>query len=108
LIIDVLNRVVVASLEILNYASIRLVMSFVPAGLLHNLLRPDRLQSMLGNRKLSSIVRGTVSGMLLPISSCGVSWQATNNDPGFPPGTTPSFAHVLSGNPAQRSFLDSR
>lgn len=66
------NRVITASLDILNDASVWLVMSFALAGLLHNFLRPDRLQRMLGNRKLSSIVRGTVSGMLLPICSCGV------------------------------------
>jgi hypothetical protein len=34
--------------------------------------------------------------------------QATNNDSGLPHGTTPSFPQAFGGNPAQRSFLDSR
>lgn len=72
MIAQMFNRVITASLDILNDASVWLVVSFALAGLLHNFLRPDRLQRMLGNRKLSSIVRGTVSGMLLPICSCGV------------------------------------
>lgn len=72
MITEVLNRVVAASLQILNDASVWLFLSFVLAGLLHNFLKPEKLQRMLGNRRLSSIVRGTVSGMLLPICSCGV------------------------------------
>lgn len=72
MIAELFNRVIAASLDILNDASTWLVMSFALAGVLHNVLRPDRLQRMLGNRRLSSIVRGTVSGMLLPVCSCGV------------------------------------
>lgn len=61
-----------ASLEILNEASVWLVLSFALAGILHDLLRPEILQRMLANRKISSIIRGTLSGMLLPVCSCGV------------------------------------
>lgn len=49
-----------------------LSLSFLFCGVLHALLRPETLQRSLGNRKLSSIVKATVSGMLLPICSCGV------------------------------------
>lgn len=72
MIAETLSGVVAASLQILNNASVWLVLSFALAGLLHNFLKPEKLQRMLGNRRLSSIVRGTVSGMLLPICSCGV------------------------------------
>ncbi|MHC1727048.1 MAG: efflux transporter SaoE [Syntrophobacteraceae bacterium] len=72
MIVETVNKIVLASMQILNDASVWLVMSFALAGLLHNFLKPDRLQRMLGNRKFSSLVRGTVSGMLLPICSCGV------------------------------------
>jgi len=72
LIAGVLNRVFTAFFDILNDASVWLVLSFVLAGTLHSFLRPERLQRMLGNGRLSSIMRGTVSGMLLPICSCGV------------------------------------
>jgi uncharacterized membrane protein YraQ (UPF0718 family) len=59
-------------LQILNDASPWLVLSFVLAGLLHNLLRPEKLQRHLGNQKLTALVKATLSGMLLPICSCGV------------------------------------
>ncbi len=68
LVVDTLR----ASLELLNSASIWLIFSFVLAGLLHNILSPDRLQRMLGNRSASSLVKATASGALLPICSCGV------------------------------------
>ncbi len=49
-----------------------LIISFLLCGILHAVLRPEALQRSLGNKKLSSIVKATVSGMLLPICSCGV------------------------------------
>ena len=67
-----MQRVTLTALDILNGASVWLVISFVLAGLLHNLISPDGLQRMLGNRKISTLVKSTVSGMLLPICSCGV------------------------------------
>lgn len=72
MVLELIQKVILASLDILNGASVWLVLSFVLAGLMHNLLSPDRLQRMLGNRKLSTLVKATVSGMLLPICSCGV------------------------------------
>ena len=72
LFIELLQNVFLASLDILNGASVWLIISFVLAGLLHNVVSPDRLQRMLGNRKISSLAKATVSGMLLPICSCGV------------------------------------
>ncbi len=72
MMLETADKIVLASMQILNDASVWLVMSFALAGLLHNFLKPDRLQRMLGNRKLSSLMRGTISGMLLPICSCGV------------------------------------
>lgn len=49
-----------------------LVFSLFIAGILHNFLSPDILQKNLGNTKFSSILKATVSGMLLPVCSCGV------------------------------------
>lgn len=72
MMLETVNKIVLASMQILNDASVWLVMSFALAGLLHNFLKPERLQRMLGNRKISSLMRGTISGMLLPICSCGV------------------------------------
>lgn len=61
-----------SSLNILNGASVWLVISFLLAGLLHEVLSPDKFQKVLGNKKISSIIKSTISGMLLPICSCGV------------------------------------
>lgn len=58
--------------QLLNISSFWLVASFILCGLLHVILRPEFLQRSLGNTKLSSLVKVTVSGMLLPICSCGV------------------------------------
>lgn len=72
LLSDVTGKVLQSAIEILNDASVWLVVSFILAGLLHHLVRPDRWQRALGNVRLSSIVKATLSGMLLPICSCGV------------------------------------
>lgn len=58
--------------QLLNVSSFWLVASFVLCGLLHIVLRPEFLQQSLGNTKLSSLLKATISGMLLPICSCGV------------------------------------
>ena len=58
--------------QLLNISSFWLVISFFLCGLLHIVLRPEVLQKSLGNTKLSSLVKATISGMLLPICSCGV------------------------------------
>jgi len=58
--------------QLLNVSSFWLLASFILCGLLHIVLRPEFLQQSLGNCKLSSLVKATISGMLLPICSCGV------------------------------------
>lgn len=69
---DFIKDIISTSISILNGASGWLVISFIIAGLLHNFLTPDKLQKSLGNKKISSILKSTLSGMLLPICSCGV------------------------------------
>lgn len=66
------TKVLFSAFNLLNGTSVWLVISFFLAGVLHNLITPDRMQRMLGNRKLSSIVKAAFSGLLLPICSCGV------------------------------------
>lgn len=67
-----IKNILLSAIHILNGASVWLVISFILAGLLHEFLEPSRFQRMLGNKKMSSIVKATLSGMLLPICSCGV------------------------------------
>lgn len=56
----------------LNGSSGWLMISFVLAGVLHNVVTPERFQEHLGNKKASSLLKSTISGMFLPICSCGV------------------------------------
>jgi len=58
--------------DLLRISGPWLIISFTVCGLLHGVLRPEAFQKALGNKKFSSIVKSTVSGMLLPICSCGV------------------------------------
>lgn len=60
------------SLDILNDVAPWLLASFLMAGLLRQFLNPDKFQKALGNRGLFAIIKATLSGMLLPICSCGV------------------------------------
>lgn len=71
-IVEMLGESATAALDILNDASAWLVLSFALAGVLHGFLRPERLQRMLGHKGIGPLIKGTVSGMLLPICSCGV------------------------------------
>ena len=59
--------------EMLTLSGAWLVVSFTVCGLLRGILRAESFQRSLGNKKFSSIVKSTVSGMLLPICSCGVT-----------------------------------
>lgn len=69
---EIVIRTVNAAVDILNGSSVWLVGSFLLAGLLHNVVSPEKFQKQLGNNSLGAIVKSTVSGMLLPICSCGV------------------------------------
>lgn len=72
IIFDGLRATVLSAITALNGASGWLVISFFLAGILHNVLSAEKFQNHLGNKKLSSIFKATISGMFLPICSCGV------------------------------------
>ncbi len=72
MIIYYIKKILLTSINLLNGASTWLIFSFILAGFLHNILAPDKFQKMLGNKKISSLIKATLSGMLLPICSCGV------------------------------------
>lgn len=71
-VFDWIYRTLATAADLLNGAAFWLVLSFILAGVLHNIISPARLQRMLGNTNLSSVMKATLSGMLLPICSCGV------------------------------------
>lgn len=63
---------IITAFIMLNGSSGWLMISFVLAGVLHNVVTPERFQEHLGNKKASSLLKSTISGMFLPICSCGV------------------------------------
>lgn len=58
--------------DILGDVSPWLVVSFIVAGLFRQFLNPAKFQQALGNRGFPAVFKATLSGMLLPICSCGV------------------------------------
>jgi uncharacterized membrane protein YraQ (UPF0718 family) len=72
IIYEAVKNTLLSSVEILNTSSGWLMISFIFAGVLHNIISPAKLQMHLGNKKISSLLKSTISGMFLPICSCGV------------------------------------
>jgi uncharacterized membrane protein YraQ (UPF0718 family) len=70
--VNIIYRVLASSVMFLNTSSDWLILSFLLAGLLHHILSPDRLQEMLGNKRVATLGKAIASGLLLPICSCGV------------------------------------
>ena len=69
---NIVYNALASSVAFLNISSGWLILSFLLAGLLHNILSPDRLQGMLGNKRAPTLGKAIASGLLLPICSCGV------------------------------------
>ncbi|HLR35162.1 MAG TPA: efflux transporter SaoE [Tissierellales bacterium] len=66
-----MKSILLAAINMLNGASPWLIFSFAIAGLLRDLLSPEKFHRALGNTKISSLLKVTISGMFLPICSCG-------------------------------------
>lgn len=49
-----------------------IIISLVLSGVIHGFVKPKKLQRQLGNKKIFSIIKTTISGAILPICSCGV------------------------------------
>ncbi len=70
--LEVLENIILTTISIFTDTASWLVISFIFAGLLRNILTPEKFQRSLGNTKISSLVKATISGLFLPICSCGV------------------------------------
>lgn len=68
---EYLSAIIRASINILNSASPWIVCSYIIAGLLHDVLPSGKFLKHLGTKKISAIFYTTISGMFLPICSCG-------------------------------------
>lgn len=67
-----LSSIVVSAWSMLNSSSPWLVFSFIVAGLLHEFLKPEKVQkTSIGSKRVSGVFWTTVSGMFIPICSCG-------------------------------------
>lgn len=49
-----------------------IIISLILSGIIHAFIKPQKLQRQLGNKKISSLIKTTISGAILPICSCGV------------------------------------
>ena len=71
-IIQFVSDVFKSAISMLNSASAWMLFSFFVAGVIHEFVGPDRMQkSAIGSTKLSGILWTTLTGMCLPICSCG-------------------------------------
>lgn len=67
-IVDVLR----SAISMLNSASAWMLFSFLVAGVVHEFVGPDKMKkSSIGSTKLSGLLWTTLTGMCLPICSCG-------------------------------------
>lgn len=70
--LQMFSNIIMTAWDILGDVSPWLVVSFILAGVMRQFLDPAKFQRALGNKGLPAIIKATLSGMLLPICSCGV------------------------------------
>lgn len=70
--ITFVSDVVRSAVSMLNSASAWMLFSFFVAGAIHEFVGPEKMQkSAIGSTKLSGVLWTTLTGMCLPICSCG-------------------------------------
>ena len=71
-IIQFISDVFKSAISMLNSASAWMLFSFLVAGVIHEFVGPDRMQkSAIGSTKITGVLWATLTGMCLPICSCG-------------------------------------
>ena len=71
-VLEFCRSVIVSAWSMLNSASAWMIFSFLLAGVLHEFLKPEKIQkTAIGSARISGVFWTTVSGMLIPICSCG-------------------------------------
>lgn len=67
-----LLKILHSSWDMLNGSSSWMVFSFIVAGVLHEFLKPEKVQkTSVGSCKVRGVFWSTLSGMFIPICSCG-------------------------------------
>ncbi len=70
--VDFLYKIILSGWSMLNSSSHWIIFSFIVAGLLHEFIKPENMQkTAIGSTKIKGVFMTTVTGMLLPICSCG-------------------------------------
>ena len=65
-------RILNSSWNMLNSSSGWMIFSFIVAGVLHEFLKPEKVQkTAIGSSRVRGVFWTTISGMFIPICSCG-------------------------------------
>ena len=72
-------RILNSSWNMLNSSSGWMIFSFIVAGVLHEFLKPEKVQkTAIGSSRVRGVFWTTISGMFIPICSCGTIDSAWN------------------------------
>lgn len=64
--------IITSTWSMLNTSSGWMIFSFIVAGILHEFLKPEKIQkTAIGSSRISGVFWTTLSGMFIPICSCG-------------------------------------
>lgn len=67
-----LKDILYSAWDMMNSSSVWMIFSFLLAGALHEFLKPEKIQrTAIGSKRIAGVFWTTVSGMLIPICSCG-------------------------------------
>lgn len=69
---DFIGKILNSTWNMLNSSSGWMIFSFLVAGVLHEFLKPEKVQkTAIGSARVSGVFWTTISGMFIPICSCG-------------------------------------
>lgn len=69
---DFLYSIIQTAWSMLDSSSTWVIFSFIVAGLLHEFIKPEQMQkTAIGSTKFTGVLWTTLTGMMLPICSCG-------------------------------------
>lgn len=71
-LLEFIYSIIQSAWSMLNSSSSWMVFSFFVAGILHEFLKPEKIQkTAIGSSRISGVFWTTISGMFIPICSCG-------------------------------------
>lgn len=69
---EFLKSIIQTAWSMLDSSSTWVIFSFIVAGLLHEFIKPEQMQkTAIGSTKFTGLLWSTLTGMMLPICSCG-------------------------------------